>query len=90
MVMQRHRVEACVHTTTGQQRRQAGGKPQAVAVLGEIQRFDAKAVARQKQLAAALVPDGKRKHALETRHALLPPGVVGLQDDFAVTFGKNE
>ena len=32
---------------------------------------------------------GKGKHALQPLNAVLPPGVIGLEDDFRVTGGKE-
>ena len=54
-----------------------------------VQRLDSKAVARHEQACIAPIPYCKGKHAEEALHALRAPGVIGLQDDFAVALGEE-
>jgi len=87
--LQSCRVQVPFHVATGKQRRQAGGKAQALAVPGQVEGLDAEAVAGQEQGVPVLVPEGEGKHAVEAFQAGFAPGVIGLQDDFRIPVGKE-
>jgi len=67
----------------------AGGEAQRCAVQRVIQRLDAETVARQEQRALAQVPDGEGEHAVEVRHAVFAPSMIGLEDHLAVAVGEE-
>ena len=77
-------VDAARRGGVGKQRLDFGGKDEALAVGVIVERLDAEAVARGKELLAALIPKGKGKHAVEMLHAILAPLFVGVQNGFGV------
>ena len=95
VVVQRDRVEARIDAAAGQQLGQARRKPQPVANLRQVQRLDAETVARRKLAGAvpvsptAHIPVGKGKHAFDALDALFAPGVMRLQNHFAVAVGEE-
>ena len=67
---------------TGEQRLDLGREEEAPASLGEVHRLDAEVIATEDDLRAALgtlVHDRERPHAVETREARQPPGLVGRE-----------
>jgi hypothetical protein len=88
-MMQRHRINLGVDAARRQQRRQTGGEAQAAGHLAVVQGLDAQTVARQQQTAAVALPEGEGEHALQMAHAILAPGVIGLEDDFGVAVGEK-
>ena len=67
-----------------QQRLRLGGEADVAAELGEEQRPDAEAVARQQQLLPLAVPDGDREVAVEALEAAGAPLLVGVRDHLGV------
>ena len=59
------------------------------AGLGQVQRLDAEAVAREHEPAAVALGDGEGEHALEAIDAALPPAAVGLEHDLGVAVGEE-
>src|SRR5262249_12568301 len=51
---------------------------------GVIQRLFAKAVPRQKQLAAHAVQNGEGEHAVESARQVLSPGLIAMDQDFRI------
>ena len=77
-------VEIARHALVCEERLDLGRKQQRVAGARVEQRPDADAIARQKQPPLACIPDGERPLSVEPLDALLPPRVVGVQEDFGV------
>jgi hypothetical protein len=66
-----------------------GSKGKRAGLAPVVERFDADAIARQKQSPTDDVPDGERPHAVEARDATLAPFLVGVEDRFGVG-GRGE
>ena len=84
VVVQRVVIDAGVHTSTGQQRRQRRREPDSMAVLGHVQRLDAQTVATEQHAAAVAFDDGEREHADEVADEVVAPAVVGLDQNLGV------
>ncbi len=65
VVVQRDGVDAGVDAAAGQQRGQRRGEADAGAILGDVQRFDAKPVTAEQHPAAVALDDREGEHALE-------------------------
>ena len=72
-----------------QQGGQRGGEAQPPGSVGQVQRLDAEAVAREHEPAAVALGDGEGEHALEALHAALAPVAVALQHDLGVAVGEE-
>jgi hypothetical protein len=57
---------------------------QPIALLGDVQRLDADAIARQQQPPADAVPQRKREHAAQVVDAVRPVLLIQVQDGLAV------
>ncbi|CQR36782.1 hypothetical protein THICB1_60006 [Thiomonas arsenitoxydans] len=88
-VMQRDRVDRSIDATCGEQRRQARCEAQARAVLREVERLHAEAVACQQQALAAWVPQREGEHAVEPAHTVFAPLRVGLEEDLGIAAGDE-
>ncbi len=84
VVVQGDAVDAGVHATAGQQRRQRRRKPDSVTVLGHVQRLDAEAIAAEQHPTAVALDDGEGEHAFEVADEIVTPAVVGLEQNLAV------
>ena len=70
-----------------QQRLHLRGEVQHVVDVRVVERLDAETVAREEQLAAALVPDSVGEHAAQPVEELDAPSPVGGEDDLGVAVG---
>ena len=68
-----------VQVWQAQQRLDFRRKAKAHAGLAVIERLDAQPVARQKELARALIPQRNRKHAAQALHNLRAPFFIAMQ-----------
>src|SRR3546814_5144349 len=76
VVMESDRIDAGIDAAAGQERRQGRREAQAARAFGEVERLDAKPVARQHHAAAVPLQDREGEHAVEPLDAALAPGVV--------------
>ncbi len=84
ILLQSLRVDFSPHFGQQEDRLDFGGEGEAICIVQIVQRLDAEMVAGQEQVAAALVPDGKREHAVEPPHALGTKPVIELEDDLGI------
>ena len=77
-------VDRRVDLAGGQQRRQAGGKPQPLGALAVIERLDPKPIASQHHPPGVTLMNGKGEHAVEPLDTVRPPGVIGLENHLGV------
>ena len=89
VVVQGDRSDRGVHVSARQQRRQAGGEPQPLALFRQIQRLDAEPVAPHHHTAAVALMDDEGEHAVEAVDAGLAPGMPRLEEHLAVAVGEE-
>src|SRR3546814_10835879 len=77
--MESDRIDAGIDAAAGQERRQGRREAAAARAFGEVERLDAKPVARQHHAAAVPLQDREGEHAVEPLDAALAPAVVGLE-----------
>src|SRR3546814_7762694 len=87
--MESDRIDAGIDAAAGQERRQGRREAQAARAFGEVERLDAKPVARQHHAAAVPLQDREGEHAVEPLDAALAPGVVGLEDPLRIAAGEE-
>ena len=87
--MQRDGVDAGVDAAACQQRGQGRGEADAGAILGDVQRFDAKPVTAEQHPAAVALDDREGEHALEVIDEAVAPAVVRLEKDLGVAVGEE-
>src|ERR1700722_1250327 len=61
-----------------------GGEDESTAMIAVMQRFDAKAVARQKQSMLAGIPDSKCPHSIEPQLTVRSPLRISRKNDLAI------
>ena len=91
VLLHRQRVHAAIERGVLHQHLELGAKGErAVLEQGVEHRFDRQTVARHEQGVALAVVEAKRKHAAKTLHAVLAPGLPGMDDDFGVAAGVED
>ena len=74
-----------------QQRLQLGAEEQRAVAQHRVEhRLDAQPVAGEEQRLLVAVPEREREHAAEARHALLAPGLPGVDDHLGVAAGAED
>ncbi len=89
VVLQRDRVDRGVHAAARQKRRHGRRKAQTTWRAGQVQRFDAQAVAAQQDPAAVALDDAEREHAGDPLDEGVAPLDVCLDEYFGVA-GREE
>ena len=84
VVVQGDRIDAGVDAAAGQQRGQRRREPDAVRVLGDVERFDAEPVAPEQHPAAVPLDDREGEHPVQPVDEAVAPVVVGLQQHLGV------
>ena len=82
-------VEGRVDSSSRKQCGKRRSKAKTAVFLSIIQRLNANSVTDDHDPSAIPLPYRKCEHSLELTDTAAPPCVVGLQDDFGVTFGEE-